>query len=178
MNLLQSAGQVLGSLAPTIATAIGGPFAGMAVAKLEQVFGLSPTQAGSTTQAQLETAIAAATPEQLIALKTADQKFQTDMAALGIQKEDLELKDVQSARAMQISTKDSTPRNLSYLLLAFTGLMMLCLFFGWAKLDGALAGTLIGYLVSETKSMMQFWFGTTRGSQDKDATIASIAKES
>lgn len=177
MNLLKSAGQVLETMAPTIATAVGGPFAGMAITKLEALFGIDPSTPLEDKQTAIEQGLLTANPDQLLALKKADQDFQATMTKLGVDKEALELGDVANARAMQMATKDSTPRILSYLLLAFTGIMISATMFGWSKADSVLAGTMIGYLVSETKAMMQFWFGTTRGSQDKDATIASIAKQ-
>lgn len=163
--------QVLGTVAPWIGTAIGGPFGAAAGTLLAKALGKKPED-----QAGVEAAITTASPETLAAIKKADEDFQVQMTTLGVTKEQLELADVQNARAMEISTKDSTPRNLSYLLLFFTGVIIAAEFFGWAKIDGTLAGTLIGYLISENKAVMTFWFGSSRGSQDKDATIADIAK--
>jgi hypothetical protein len=48
---------------------------------------------------------------------------------------------------------------------------------GWTKVDSALAGTLIGYMVAESRSALAYFFGTTAGSQAKDSTISQIAKE-
>lgn len=171
MNIGQSALQVLKLVAPTLASAFGGPVGAMAYNAIATALNIAPDQ-----PKQVEAALKAATPEQLLALKTAEQAFAAKMKELGIAEEKLAFDDTASARAMNIATKDSTPRNLSYLLLIFTGLVIIMEFRGWAKIEGALAGTLIGYLVSETKAMMQFWFGTTKGSQDMRDTISDIAK--
>jgi hypothetical protein len=81
-------------------------------------------------------------------------------------------KDIDSARQMQIATKSSTPTVLSYGVLIGGAAMMCAVLFGYAKADSVLAGTLIGYAVSEMKSVLQYWFGSSEGSKSKDAVIA------
>jgi hypothetical protein len=70
--------KIVATVAPWIGTALGGPLGGMAVEAAANALGLTE----KTTDA-LKTAIAGATPEQMLALKTADQNFALQMQALG-----------------------------------------------------------------------------------------------
>ena len=62
---------IIKTVAPWIGTALGGPLGGMAVTAAANALGLSD----KTTEG-LKTALSGATPEQLLALKEADQAFQ------------------------------------------------------------------------------------------------------
>lgn len=171
MNFGQKALQVLRTVAPTLATATLGPFGPMAAAALSAALGTPP---GDPKAA--ETALLSATPETLLALRTAEQNFTVRMKELGITEDKLVFDDIANARAREISVRDNTPRNLAYLILAFAGLCIAATLMGWTKVDSALAGTLIGYLVAESRSALSYYFGTSRTSKEKDETIADIAK--
>jgi hypothetical protein len=110
-----SALNTLKTLAPSIATALGGPIAGMAVTAIEKVFGLEPT--GDQTTAML--AINGATAEQILALKKADQEFAVQMRNLDIDLEKISAGDRDSARRREVDAHDSwTPRLLASLIVA------------------------------------------------------------
>lgn len=164
--------QVLRTVAPMLATATLGPFGPLAATAISAALG---TPTGDTKAA--EAALLNATPDQLLALKKADQDFQERMKELGIEEEKLVYDDIANARSREIAVKDSTPRNLAYLIIGFTGLCIAATLAGWTKVDSALAGTLIGYLVAESRSTLTYFFGSSQSSQNKDATIASIAKQ-
>lgn len=70
--------QVVGAVAPWIGTALGGPLGGMAVAAVADALGLS-----EKTEAAIQQAISGATPEQMLAIKQADQQFAARMQELG-----------------------------------------------------------------------------------------------
>lgn len=163
--------QVLRTVAPMLATAVGGPFGPLAGAAISAALG---TATGDSKAA--ETALLSATPDQLLALQKANQDFQVQMKQLGISEEKLVYDDIANARAREISVKDSTPRNLAYLIVGFTGACIAATLAGWTKTDSALAGTLIGYLVAECRSALTYYFGSSQSSQNKDATLAEIAK--
>lgn len=173
--------QVLKSVAPTIATAAAGPFAPLVAPLLNKVFGIDPSDPKA-----VETAILGMTPEQAQTLRTEEHAFEIRIKELGIQKEQLELQDVANARAMQMSTHDPNVARLAWLVIGGFLLISLaqlaCMVFApdaVAKLPQAgwlLVGSISGYLASEAKQAAAFYFGTTAGSQAKDATIADIAK--
>lgn len=164
--------QVLKTVAPMLATAVGGPFGPLAGAAISAALGTAPGDSKAADAALLN-----ATPDQLLALQKANQDFQIQMKQLGIAEEKLTFDDIANARAREVAVKDSTPRNLAYLIIGFTGLCIAATLAGWTKVDSALAGTLIGYLVAESRSTLTYYFGSSQSSQNKDATIASIAKQ-
>jgi hypothetical protein len=67
---------ILSAVAPTIATALGGPFAGAAVAFLSSKLGVPVEQVQQT--------VAGMGPADLVKLKEMDYEFQTKMAEIGI----------------------------------------------------------------------------------------------
>ena len=43
---------------------------------------------------------------------------------------------------------------------------------GYAKVDSALAGTLVGYLSAKCEQVIGFYFGSSKGSEDKTLLLA------
>jgi len=148
---------VLGTVAPMLATAVGGPLAGTAVTALIGCLGLP----AETTEQKLAATIAVATPDQLIAIKKADADFAVQMAALKITADKLCFDDRASARVREAAVKDTTPRNLAYLAilgsLALAGALML----GVTHIDTALGGVVLGYVFAESKAAMAYYFGAS-----------------
>jgi hypothetical protein len=171
VNLLSTAKQVLATVAPLIGTAIGGPFGAIAGGLLAKALGTTPGDVDATS-----TALLSATPEQLLAIKQAEETFTEQMTQLGITKDKLAYDDIADARKMAIETKDTTPRNLAYLVLGGTGVAIAATLAGITHVESALAGTLIGYLISECKSIMQYYFGASASNAAQAATISEIAK--
>jgi len=164
--------QVVAAVAPVLGTALGGPFGGLAGSFLASKLGIP-----SGDSKALEAAVTSGDPDILLKLKQADQDFQAKMSELGIERDKLVYDDIANARAREIAVRDTTPRNLAYLIIFFTGACIAATLAGWTKVDSAVAGTLIGYLVAECRSTLTFYFGSSRSSQDKDATLAEIAKQ-
>ncbi len=84
---------ILASVAPTLATALGGPLAGAAVAFLSSKLGLS-----EKTVEAVQGAVSGMGPAELVKLKELDLQFQKDMADIGI-KIDLAQIDVNKEEA-------------------------------------------------------------------------------
>lgn len=170
---------ILGTYAPTILAAAGGPFGALAAAGLRAVFNTDEPGA-------LETAMATATPDQIVALKKAENDLQVQMKQLGIQEQDLYLKDVQDARQMEIATRDRTPGRIAWLVICgffvvsiFECVAMVAWPKQWAEIPAAalnLLGIIFGFLANEAKAASAFFFGSSAGSQEKDKTLADIAK--
>jgi hypothetical protein len=178
-DLEKGAVQVVKTVAPTLAATAAGPFAPLVLPLVEKIFGTNDPTAVSAS-------LMNATPDQLLALKQADAQLQEQLAALGIQKDKLAFDDTASARQMQIQTKDPTPGRLAWLVI--TGFLVFAI--GLAAIltlapvqaaavpasAMALIGTVLGYLANEAKQAGAFYFGSSAGSQAKDATLAEIAK--
>ena len=60
---------IVGAVAPTLGTALGGPFGGMAGDVISKVLGVE------NNPKSIEQALASATPEQLIEIKKAEKEF-------------------------------------------------------------------------------------------------------
>lgn len=73
----------LGNIAPMLATALGGPLAGGAVAAITKALGLGD----DATDAEIAKKLAVADPGTLLELKKAEQEFAAHMAELGFKSE-------------------------------------------------------------------------------------------
>ena len=102
LNLLKSVKGIIGAVAPTIGTALGGPMGGMAAKMVSEVLGVD------NDPKKIEQAIQAATPEQLAELKKIDKDFDIKMKELDVDLYALETKDIQDARGK--FSKDWTAR--------------------------------------------------------------------
>jgi hypothetical protein len=83
---------LIGTLAPTIGKALGGPLGGAAAQTIASVLGCK------TDEKSITTAIQAATPEQLAEIKKAEFNFQARMKELDVDVFKLETDDIQNAR--------------------------------------------------------------------------------
>lgn len=179
MNFGQTALQVLKTVAPTLALAVGGPFGPLAAAAIHAAL-------GTTDQASAEKALVNATPDQLLALKKADQDFEVQIEKLGIEKAKLAYDDTANARQMQMTVRDPTVARLAWLVIGgflLISLVELAAMLIWPEKVKALpeaawllVGSVLGYLANESKQAGAFYFGSSAGSQAKDATISNLAK--
>lgn len=167
MKLLETFGPLLRQIAPTIATALGGPVAGMAVRALS--VGLLGREDGSVSD--LSALLAAATPDQVTAIKQIDADFQVRMKQLDIDLEALVVEDRKSARDMQREVKSNlVPALAIFVLVSFVSVTVATLL-GYTKIDSVLAGTLIGYLSAKAEQVISFYFGSSNSSQNKDLLL-------
>jgi hypothetical protein len=160
---------VIGAVAPTIATALGGPLAGAAVKTLSSVI----LGHENGTEADLSAAVAAASPDVLAQVKKAEADFQVRMRELEIDVDRIAAADRDSARKREASTGDFwTPRVIGALTLgAFIWAV-------WAVLSGyvqgltdpsvvGIIGTLIGYVSAKADQVVSYYFGSSSGSKEK-----------
>lgn len=163
---------VLKTVAPWIGTALGGPLGGMAVEAAATALGLSTKTVDSVKQA-----LSGATPEQMLALKQADQAFSLKMQELGFKQvtdlEALAVGDRKDARGMQVSKPSPVPAVLSIgVTLGYFGILI-GMMLGWLKVDNSQALLLmLGSLGTAWGAVMAFWFGTTRDSGRKTELLA------
>ncbi len=160
-------------LAPTVATALGGPMAGAAVAALSNK--LLGKADGS--QDEIAAVISGAKPEDLLKLKELEVEFKEHMAALGIELEKLEVDDRKSARERQVSMKDWVPSVLALTIVASLMVMMGLMFSHVIpEKNHDVFLNLIGILEGAVLSVMNFEFGSSRSSREKDAVLGRMVK--
>jgi hypothetical protein len=174
MDLLKQFGPLLGQLAPSIATALGGPLAGVAVKTLSSaLFGHE-----DGTEEQISVAMASATPDQLAAIKKIDADFKVQMKSLDIDLERISAGDRDSARQMQVATKDWTPKALAFFItFGFFGALVWILVFGIPTTGTEVLLMMLGSLSTSWTGVVQFYYGSSAGSKQKtDALTARDGK--
>jgi hypothetical protein len=173
MDLLKQFGPLLGQLAPSIATALGGPLAGVAVKTLSNaLFGHE-----DGTEEQISAAMAVATPDQLAAIKKIDADFKVQMKSLDIDLERISAGDRDSARQMQQNTKDSTPKILAYFItFGFFGALVWILVFGLPQTGLEVILMMLGSLSTSWTGVVQFYYGSSAGSKAKTDALAAKDK--
>lgn len=167
---------LLGTVAPTIATALGGPLAGLATKGIIGALGLGD----GAGEAEISAALSGATPDQLLAVKKADQQFKLDMERIGVDLERIAADDRNSARDREKTVKDATPKVLATVIIGgFLGTVFFVLA-GYVEglkdpLTAALVGTLIGYVSAKADQVVSYYFGSSASSKAKDDTIKSLS---
>lgn len=162
------------TVAPTIATAVGGPLAGMATRAISEALLGKPDGA----EDELVEAAKNATPEQLLALKKAEQDFVIRMRELDVDLEKISNEDRNSARNREIQLKDITPKVLAgFITLGYFGVLFWMLRFGLPQ-GGASEALLVmlGALGTAWTGVVAYYFGSSAGSRDKNDTISKMMK--
>ena len=172
MDLLKAFGPLLGQIAPTLATALGGPMAGLAVKTLSNV--LLGHEEG--TDEDLSNALGSATPEQLSNIKKIDADFKVRMKDLDIDLERISAGDRDSARKMQMETKDWVPKVLAVAItIGFFGILVWMLVYGMPPSGTEALLMMLGALGTAWTGVVNFYYGSSAGSKAK--TDALTAKE-
>lgn len=160
------------TIAPLIGTALGGPMGGAAAKVLTSALGLEE----NAEESQIAEAIRTASPETLLSLKNADNDFKLQMKELGIKEEQLYVEDRDSARKRDVALGGDT------IVKALAVITALCFFsmIGWLlwkgvpeTIDKTILGMLIGYMVGLAQQVYNFYFGSSKGSQDKTSHLAN-----
>ena len=150
---------IIGAVAPTIGTALGGPMGNMAANMVADALGCEPTPK------KLEQAIQAATPEQLAEIKKLDTDFEIKMKELDVDLYALETQDIQDARSR--FSKDWTSRIIGVTVVGgFMGYIFLVTLQPPEQNSEALINLVLGYLGGLASAIISFYFGASN-KQDK-----------
>lgn len=160
---------VIGVVAPTLATAFGGPLAGLAVETIGKVMDIDQPTVEKVKDAFAQGQL---TGEQIAQLKAAESALLVRMRELDISEQQLYAADRDSARKMQIATQSVWPGVLSAITtLAVLGVIAARMS-GFALPDDSTTVQLIGSLTTGWGMCLAYWFGTTRGSSEKNQLLA------
>lgn len=174
-DLGEAAKSIIGAVAPTAATILGGPLAGLATQKIVTALGLPPDASVS----EIGAAVAAATPEQLIELKKIDALLLVDLKKLDIDILSLRTADTANARQREVSLKDYTPRILAGIVLVLWIGVNYYIFTGNelhpSMRDIALRS--LGTLDAAVGLVLGYYFGSSLGSSNKDQQISSLTEK-
>lgn len=159
---------IVGTVAPTLATALGGPLAGLAVGAIGKIFGLD-----SATQEQVAQAISGASPDDLLKLKQAEIEFQQRMAELEVDLVRISAADRDSARQRQIQVRDTTLPILAMSVTGgFFGVLMFMMVQEVPSASKDVLNIMLGSLGTAWIQVMSYYFGSSQGSSKKDALLA------
>jgi len=151
----------LKQIAPTIATALGGPLAGMAVSAISKAIGVDEEKVGDLINNNKLTA------DQIAQVKLAEIELQKQAQELGLNFEKLEVEDRKSARDMQSATRSMMPPLLAGAVTIGFFSIMVMMFFN--KIDSANPAILmmLGSLGTAWTGIIAYYFGSSAGSQAK-----------
>ena len=154
--------ELVGSVAPVLGTALGGPFGGIAGKFIADKLGVS--------DADLPELISNGSPETLMQIKNLEHEFKARMKELDISEEQLHVQDRASARDLAKSTT-LLPQAIiatvfivgfiSILYTVFTETME------FSTDQAMLANVLLGILSAGVMQIMNFFFGSSSGSKEK-----------
>lgn len=169
---------IVTKLAPMIATGIGGPLAGGAVSALEGVFGLNTAGSTNDKQNALASVISGATPEQLLALKKADQDYALQMSVLGFKNvtdlQAIAMGDRDSARKREETVKDNTPKILAYgITLGFFGILLFIMLGNVPANSRDILNIMLGTLGASFSGVVGYYFGSSSSSDKKSEMLAN-----
>lgn len=146
---------IVGAVAPTLGTALGGPLGGAAMSVISEALGCD------ADERSIEKAVAVATPEQLAEIKKAELKFEAKMKELDVDIFKLETQDKQDAR--KNFAKDWTARII--------GLMMVTFFCAYIAMitvmppeqnSMELINLVLGYMGGLVSAVVSFYFGASQ----------------
>jgi hypothetical protein len=133
------------------------------------------------SEEEVATALAVATPAQIVELRQLDHAFKKHLVDAGIRLEELAMQDRDSARRREAAVKDWIPGALGFLVVGgFLGAV-------WAIITGqavglddpvvvGVLGTVIGYLSAKADQVVSYYYGSSAGSAKKTETIERISK--
>ena len=162
--------KVIGAVAPGLATALGGPLAGAAVAVLaKEVLGRE-----DAPEADLAQAVATGGADVLEKIRAADIAFKTRMRELDIDVEKIHAADRASAREREAKTGDVlTPRLLALGITGgFFGVLGWLLTNGKPEAGGDALLVMLGALGGAWASVVAYYFGSSAGSAAKTDILA------
>ena len=156
----------LKQIAPTIATALGGPLAGMAVSAISKAIGVDEDKVGDLISNNKLTA------EQVAQIKIAEIELQRQAQELGLNFEKLAVDDRKSAREMQATTRSMMPPILAAAVtVGFFGIMVM-MFFNQIDSNNPAILMMLGSLGTAWTGIIAYYFGSSAGSQAKTEMMA------
>lgn len=156
----------LKTIAPTIATAMGGPLAGMAVDAIGNALGMK-----DATKDQIKDLLSSGTltSDQMANLKQADASLKVRMKELEIDMEKVHAGDRNSAREMAARTGDVwTPRIMAMVVFIVWGAVNYKLFNGTINGDmRELVARALGTLDAVLMAVIYYYYGSSSSSAAK-----------
>jgi hypothetical protein len=154
----------LKQIAPTIATALGGPLAGLAVDAISKAVGIDPKDVNKTI------AEGKLTADQIAQIKTAELAMAARAQEMGLDFEKIAVDDRKSARQMQATTQSFIPGLMAIAVtVGFFGILVGLMTEHFKTSDALML--MLGSLGTAWTGIIAFYFGSSAGSQKKDELL-------
>lgn len=150
-------------IAPTVASVLGGPAAGMAISAIGAIIGDDSPTVSSIAKAVTDGKL---TADHLAEIRKLELDYQNQEKERGFKYAELEFKDRDSARQMAMETHSITPSLLTWVIVTITLLMEAMLLFNKVPpgVDPVIMGRILGTMDSALMLCLSFWFGSNSGS--------------
>ncbi|PKG74222.1 hypothetical protein CXF86_13955 [Shewanella sp. GutCb] len=168
-------GKTISAIAPLAGKIIGGPFAALGISAVQLALGSDETEPEA-----LAKQIKNATPEQIIALRNIDAGLKMQLKELNIKEQDLQYQD--RANARELFKQNSWPQILlsALFVLGYFTITGLLAYYAVNAAEGVdinpllfgMLSTVIGVLTAAIPQILNFWFGSSKGSQDKNQMMS------
>lgn len=146
---------IVGAVAPTLGTALGGPLGGAAVSAIAGALGCEPDERS------VSKAVQAATPEQLAQIKKAELDFEARMKELDVDIFKLETQDKQDAR--KHFAKDWTAKLIGIVMVAFfCAYITMITVMPPEQNSMELINLVLGYMGGLVSAVISFYFGASQ----------------
>jgi len=156
----------LKQIAPTVATALGGPLAGMAVSAISKAVGVDEDKVQDMISSNKLSA------DQVAQLKIAEIELAKQAQELGLNFEKLAVEDRKSAREMQATTRSMMPPILACAVtLGFFSIVVM-MFFNQIDSNNPAILMMLGSLGTAWTGIIAYYFGSSAGSQAKTEMMA------
>lgn len=160
----------LKQIAPTIATMLGGPLAGMAVDVIGNAFGMK-----DATKDQIKEVLSSGnlTADQIAAIKQAEAELKIKLKELDIKLEEIHAKDRDSARQMAAATGDVyTPRVIAVIVFIIWASVQYKVFNGTIPPEmKELVARVLGTLDAVLMAVIYYYYGSSSGSAAKTEAL-------
>lgn len=155
-------GEKIAGFAPLLGAAVGGPAGGAIGSLVASAF-------GSENEPEAIMAAINANPEAALKLKTIELDNKTELQRIALETAKAEIADKQNARKENKHSK--MPAILSVVLsLVIVGIIYLLFYTPVPEESKDVLFVILGAVMKEWGGAMQYWFGTTRSSANKDIT--------
>ena len=159
----------LKNLVPLIGSALGGPLGGAAASFVASKLGLDPTDLKAVNDVLTGGKM---TPDQITQVKLAELDFQKFLESNKIDLARLTIENTKDARDMQKQTQSIFPATLSTIVTAgFFGILASMMLTEIRPSEPLLI--MLGALGAAFAAVVNFWLGSSNGSQNKDKMLAA-----
>lgn len=165
-DLKDKAKKVLGTLAPMLGTALGGPFGGLAGKFIADALGVE--------EGGVDSVLSNITPEQVAKVKAAELNFEVFMEESGIKREELAGSDRKDARLLARERGLLAQYALGVVYTLGYFILLYGVFSGNLAIspeNSQVTTILLGVLSAGQTQIFNFFFGSSAGSKEKTALM-------